>query len=593
MATNLSDIIQNSGDMSSAELGASLLQRQQEQTEERYKRSKKSNKIDKTLALVMAGQSIFTGAYRTREEELRAAETWEARENVAQAKQINNLSYLGKTITPDFLKTNEGLTPQEQAKKLLEDRQTQEIFIERLTPALDTYFEEAYGEEALASKKASGQYRRLVNASIVSVAEDMLTVDENGVTRIQGFIDELPSLFKERDFDRLELLEKGRTLTPLQLTNYEAESFKQMREQYRAQGNIIGGIKGIFRRLSGKAEAEGTINIFKEIEDLDLSNPKLSRILDSIDLKGFASRAAVDAVVETRTDTNYVEEAKSEKNAPLRTQIIDRFKSIGAEIEGSGSGVFGGREEDEVALVGSEDLFTIAGDDYFYDLIEDRESDALIVEQDYTDFVTFLEDDDNTAMREKFYTDVTALALKMKNEDGFAAMVYATIEDDPVKIEKFKAAIQTNTNLRTDFAIVYVARKGFKGVSAGERKNITSVWGEGESAEKYDYNGYNIAGELGARRIDTDAGKFTVNEVYINSTVAQQQQTFDAKIKDILTTMQQAGESEEVLQRILDVLFSQISSPDGKDQTETIKRISNEARGQAGRASALAEEEDS
>ena len=579
MATNLSDIIQNSGDMSSAELGSSLLQRKQEQTEERYKRSKKSNKIDKTLALVMAGQSIFTDAYRTREKELRDAETWEARENVAQARQINNLSYLGKTITPDFLKTNEGLTPQEQAKKLLEDRQTQEIFIERLTPALDTYFEAAYGEEALASKKASGQYRRLVNASIVSVAEDMLTVDENGVTRIQGFIDELPSLFKERDFDRLELLEKGRTLTPLQLTNYEAESFKQMREQYRAQGNIIGGIKGIFRRLSGKAEAEGTINIFKKIEDLDLSNPKLSRILDSIDLKGFASRAAVDAVVETRTDTNYVEEAKSEKNAPIRAQIIDRFKSIGAEIEGSGSNAFGLRADDEVALVGSENLFAIAGDDYGYDLTKDRESDALIVEQDYTDFVTFLEDDDNTAMREKFYTDVTALALKMKNEDGFAAVVYATIEDDPVKIEKFKAAIQTNTNLRTDFAIVYVARKGFKG--------------EGESAETYDYSGYNIAGELGARRIDTDAGTFTVNEVYINSTVAQQQQTFDAKIKDILTTMQQAGESEEVLQRILDALFSQISSPDGKDQTETIKRISNEARGQAGRASALAEEEDS
>ena len=577
MATNLSDIIQNSGDMSSAELGSSLLQRKQEQTEERYKRSKKSNKIDKTLALVMAGQSIFTDAYRTREKELRDAETWEARENVAQARQINNLSYLGKTITPDFLKTNEGLTPQEQAKKLLEDRQTQEIFIERLTPALDTYFEAAYGEEALASKKASGQYRRLVNASIVSVAEDMLTVDESGVTRIQGFIDELPSLFKERDFDRLELLEKGRTLTPLQLTNYEAESFKQMREQYRAQGNIIGGIKGIFRRLSGKAEAEGTINIFKKIEDLDLSNPKLSRILDSIDLKGFASRAAVDAVVETRTDTNYVEEAKSEKNAPIRAQIIDRFKSIGAEIEGSGSNAFGLRADDEVALVGSENLFAIAGDDYGYDLTEDRESDALIVEQDYTDFVTFLEDDDNTAMREKFYTDVTALALKMKNEDGFAAMVYATIEDDPVKIEKFKAAIQTNTNLRTDFAIVYVARKGFKG--------------EGESAETYDYSGYNIAGELGARRIDTDAGKFTVNEVYINSTVAQQQQTFDAKIKDILTTMQQAGESEEVLQRILDALFSQISSPDGKDQTETIKRISNEARGQAGRASVLAQEE--
>ena len=577
MATNLSDIIQNSGDMSSAELGSSLLQRKQEQTEERYKRSKKSNKIDKTLALVMAGQSIFTDAYRTREKELRDAETWEARENVAQARQINNLSYLGKTITPDFLKTNEGLTPQEQAKKLLEDRQTQEIFIERLTPALDTYFETAYGEEALASKKASGQYRRLVNASIVSVAEDMLTVDESGVTRIQGFIDELPSLFKERDFDRLELLEKGRTLTPLQLTNYEAESFKQMREQYRAQGNIIGGIKGIFRRLSGKAEAEGTINIFKKIEDLDLSNPKLSRILDSIDLKGFASRAAVDAVVETRTDTNYVEEAKSEKNAPIRAQIIDRFKSIGAEIEGSGSNAFGLRADDEVALVGSENLFAIAGDDYGYDLTKDRESDALIVEQDYTDFVTFLEDDDNTAMREKFYTDVTALALKMKNEDGFAAVVYATIEDDPVKIEKFKAAIQTNTNLRTDFAIVYVARKGFKG--------------EGESAETYDYSGYNIAGELGARRIDTDAGKFTVNEVYINSTVAQQQQTFDAKIKDILTTMQQAGESEEVLQRILDALFSQISSPDGKDQTETIKRISNEARGQAGRASVLAQEE--
>ena len=88
MATNISDIIKNSKNMSATELGGSLLQRQEEQKEDLYNRSKRSNKVDKTLALVLAGQSIFSGAYKKREEELAAAEAFELKNNVGQATQI-------------------------------------------------------------------------------------------------------------------------------------------------------------------------------------------------------------------------------------------------------------------------------------------------------------------------------------------------------------------------------------------------------------------------------------------------------------------------------------------------------------------------
>ena len=128
MATTISDIMKNSESMSATELGGSLLQRQADQNKDRLKRAKKGQKVDKALALVLAGQTVFSEAYKAREKQMDAAQTIILKNNKAEATQINNLSYLSRAMDPSVLKATETLSPAERATQILSDSRTKETF---------------------------------------------------------------------------------------------------------------------------------------------------------------------------------------------------------------------------------------------------------------------------------------------------------------------------------------------------------------------------------------------------------------------------------------------------------------------------------
>ena len=553
MATNISDIIKNSKNMSATELGGSLLQRQEEQKEDLYNRSKRSNKVNKTLALVLAGQSIFSGAYKKREEELAAAEAFELKNNVGQATQINNLSFLGQTITPNFLKTTQTLSPEERATQLLSDIRIKETFKERLQPQINSYFKEVYGETKLKNMQGTAAYAKQLDSAINTVAKEMLTEDDNGVIRIENFINELPNLFKERDFDRLELLEKGVNLKPIELTEYEAASYKQMREKYRAQGNIVGGIKAVFRRLSGKAEDEGSINIFKELEDLDLSNPELGRILNTLDLKGFATKAARETNIETASNVDYNVQITEPEHADLVASVLPTLQKLKVFIEDAEVG----------ADVGG---LSIAPDEFFGPSVaKQRASKKVIIEEDYVDFLDFLED--NPAITQTYSEDVGAIVLRIKNDPKYATSLYRQFSDDEQEIARFGREIM-KPRFQVEFASLYVARKGFtnKAFTDSDRYSFKP---------EYEYNKSSVAVETGASSIsmDKDTRKFVANEAYYNSTKEEQQIVWDSNFKNTIQTAEQDNLSSENTQAILDLFFSSVPSPDGKDQVETMLRL--------------------
>jgi len=564
MATNISDIIKNSENMSATELGGSLLQRQEEQKEDLYNRSKRSNKVDKTLALVLAGQSIFSGAYKKREKELAEAQAWELKGNKNQAVQINNISRLVQTITPDFLKTTADLSAEERAKKLLSNNKTRQTFIQHLTPVINSTLSLQYGKQEVADMQNTGGYASQVNSIINTVAREMLTKDENGIIRSENFINELPNLFKERDFDRLELLEKGINLKEPELTSYERESYKQMREKYRAQGNIVGGIKAVFRRLSGKAEDEGSINIFKKLEDLDLSNPKLGRILETLDLKGFATRGAEDSIVAVAASKNYRGDALKEKNAELRSSILTTLQGMRSTIEGSDTGD---------TIIGSQGLFTIASDEAGQDLKEDRASGRLVVEQDYMDFLNFLENPENGSALDQYLTDSAAIALRLRDDPVYAEKVYASISNDSKEIQKFTKEVAFNSEFRKKFAALYVARNGF---TAGEGwggiqydKNDTYV------SVNYEYDPEPMSVDTGqiSIRLDAKTG-YTPNQDYIDASQKNQQLVFEETVKNILSTNKKYNLGEKNLQAILDRLYKDMGgAPNGEDQADLVQRL--------------------
>ena len=564
MATNISDIIKNSENMSATELGGSLLQRQEEQKEDLYNRSKRSNKVDKTLALVLAGQSIFSGAYKKREKELAEAQAWELKGNKNQAVQINNISRLVQTITPDFLKTTADLSAEERAKKLLSNNKTRQTFIQHLTPVINSTLSLQYGKQEVADMQNTGGYASQVNSIINTVAREMLTKDENGIIRSENFINELPNLFKERDFDRLELLEKGINLKEPELTSYERESYKQMREKYRAQGNIVGGIKAVFRRLSGKAEDEGSINIFKKLEDLDLSNPKLGRILETLDLKGFATRGAEDSIVAVAASKNYRGDALKEKNAELRSSILTTLQGMRSTIEGSDTGD---------TIIGSQGLFTIASDEAGQDLKEDRASGRLVVEQDYMDFLNFLENPENGSALDQYLTDSAAIALRLRDDPVYAEKVYASISNDSKEIQKFTKEVAFNSEFRKKFAALYVARNGFTagegwgGIQVDKKDTYVSV--------NYEYDPEPMSVDTGqiSIRLDAKTG-YTPNQDYIDASQKNQQLVFEETVKNILSTNKKYNLGEKNLQAILDRLYKDMGgAPNGEDQADLVQRL--------------------
>ena len=98
MADNFSDIMKNYKDMSVSEIGTSLLQQKETRDRQAAKASKKNQRVQQALGLLLAGQSIFKGAYKKREKELEDAYTFELANNKTQAQEINNVAALTQPI---------------------------------------------------------------------------------------------------------------------------------------------------------------------------------------------------------------------------------------------------------------------------------------------------------------------------------------------------------------------------------------------------------------------------------------------------------------------------------------------------------------
>ena len=94
MATKFSDIMGNYKDMSVADLGSSLLQRKEEMQREAVKAAKKNARVEKALGLLLAGQTVFKGAFKRRAKELDSAYQFQIADNESQSKEINMLAKL-------------------------------------------------------------------------------------------------------------------------------------------------------------------------------------------------------------------------------------------------------------------------------------------------------------------------------------------------------------------------------------------------------------------------------------------------------------------------------------------------------------------
>ena len=557
MADNFSDIMSNYKNMSIEELGGSLLQRQSDQAAAARKRAKKQDRIQQALALMLTGQALFKGAYKRRMEELETAKTWEARDNKAQAQQINVLSRLIPSIPENF---HPDKTAEERAELLMQDNVYRNDMKAKMGKYVDTQLAAVFPD--MDSFRNTGRYNRVTEEAIKAIATHMFQKDTNGVERYKNFETELAGIFKDKDYDRLELFQKGVGLDEFELSDYEADNYKLLQRQYRDESSLIGGIKSIFGRLGKKAEEEGKINLFSKIDDRHLANPKLSRVLESLDLKGLMIPIVDRAIANVQASPKrFIDEAGSEANQGLTEALKLTFNEMQSIVGQSDPEYI---DPDRLIKIGVDRF----GPDY---AAQKRDPSILINEQDFTVFQDFLNDEANDAFSTRFFKDVTALSLRFRDDPSVAVDLYAPFATSPEQLEKFKVAIN-DPEFANQFAIAITAHENFDADTVVDVGDWDSTYeSKGLADQNYEpSSAFNAL--IGSSRLEvvTDTNgndKFKPTTEYTTGDNNTQIAVYDQTIRKILEAPSDRL-SEDAKQRTLDALFKDVPNPRGLEQLD-------------------------
>lgn len=562
MADNFSDIMGNYKNMSVEELGSSLLQRQSDQSAAAAKRAKKQDRVQQALALMLTGQAIFKGAYKRRTEELDAAKSWEARDNKAQAQQINVLSRLVPSIPENF---HTDKTAEERAELLMKDNVYRNDMKAKMGKYVDTQLSAVFPD--MDSFRNTGRYKRVTDESIKAIAAHMFQKDDNGIERYKNFETQLAGIFKDKDYDRLELLQKGVMLDDFELTNYEAENYKLLQRQYRDQSSLIGGIKSVFGRLGKKADREGRVNLFGKIDDTHLANPKLSQVLESLDLKGLMIPIVDRAIANVQSaPKRFSEEAGSEKNAPLQESIKITFGEMQSLV---------GQSDPE--SVDADGLLKIGVDRLGFDYKRRKQDPSnLIVEEDFQVLQKFMNDPENAALNKKFFNDVTALALRFREDPSVAKDLYAPFATSPEQLEKFVVSMN-DPEFANQFAIAITAKENFN----AETEMVFGSWDSSYASKGLSDQNYEPSAAfnalIGTSRMEVvvDAqgnDKFRPTKEYTTGNLNTQIAVYDQTVRKILEAPS-TKLSDAAKQKTLDNLFNNVPNPRGMGQLDYLQAM--------------------
>ena len=565
MAESFSDIMSNYKNMSIEELGGSLLQRQSDQAAAAAKRAKKQDRVQQALALMLTGQAIFKGAYKRRTEELEAAKTWEARDNKAQAQQINVLSRLVPSIPENF---HTDKTAEERAELLMQDNVYRNDMKAKMGKYVDTQLAAVFPD--MDSFRNTGRYKRVTDESIKAIATHMFQKDDNGIERYKNFETQLAGIFKDKDYDRLELFQKGVGLDEFELTDYEAENYKLLQRQYRDQSGLIGGIKSVFGRLGKKAEREGRVNLFSKIDDKHLANPKLSQVLESLDLKGLMIPIVDRAIANVQAaPKRFSEEAGAEKNAPLQEAIKITFGEMQSLV---------GQSDPE--SIDADGLLKIGVDRLGFDYKRRKQDPSiLIVEEDFEVLQRFMDDPENAALNKKFFNDVTALALRFREDPSVAKDLYAPFATSPEQLEQFVVSMN-DPEFANQFAIAITAKENFDADTTMDFGSWDSSYAsKGLSDQTYEpSSAFNALIGTSRMEVVVDAqgnDKFRPTKEYTTADSKIQTVIYDQTVRKILEAPS-TKLSDAAKQKTLDNLFNNVPNPRGMGQLDYLQAMAED-----------------
>lgn len=525
MAENFSDIMSNYQNMSVEELGTSLLSRQAQQQAEAAKAAKKNRKVEQALGVLLAGQAVFKGAFKRRQEELKELKTLDLLNVENDAKKIRGVADVMSVIPENYFPE---LNATERTNKFFSDRSLGNQFKNKLKPLIDAQLKSVYANTPDFS--ATPEYNSILDYGSRQV---LLNIFEDN--KHDKFYNDLQTLDPSKT-SRDELFKNYLSISGQQLTQQKTRLYKEMENQLRGKSGLIGGVTGILKRISGDKEAEGELGLFSNITEKDIEGANLSEMLDSIDIVGTLMPSIDKAVSMTQlSPTRYRNAAMSQQNKPTRDRI------------------------------GQTDFV-----DFMDDIADDRVLDTfgLLSAVDTSKFEKlnkyFAR---NTGEKEAMVTDATALALRFQDDPQFAVDLYRTVTQDSKKIKQFTSQIR-DIEFRNKFALAMTIKAGARpGWRAGASEYVgTDLYMKDLDSQGYDPDlGYNNMTSLVEDPIEIDSnGNFKATKDYTQLYKNQKLNIIDKKVDTILN----ADISQEAKQRTIDNLFDNIDIPEVENQED-------------------------
>jgi hypothetical protein len=335
MADTFSDIAKNASSMSVTELGSSLLGRKEATQKAQNKRDRKDARIAQVLGVLTAGQGLFKNAFNRRQKELANVKTLDLLNNEADAKEIANISSIINVIPKDFTKaidptTGLPYTVEQNTNRFFSDPFTAEAFIDKMSPIIDQQIK--FSSDANMAVDNPSKYQVVKERAAQEVFQNMIKGNKH-IT----FLDGLEELYKEQGYTRDELLQQGLGITAGSLNSLKTRRYAKMEQELKGSSGLFNPktYLNIFKGIGKDKEDSGELNIFKRITEKDLSAPKISEVLDTMNLKGIVIPAFDKAMAQARLSPDRylakVQSPKYENQRANMTEII--LPNLNSEID--------------------------------------------------------------------------------------------------------------------------------------------------------------------------------------------------------------------------------------------------------------------
>ena len=422
------DIYSNMSNMSVDELGSSLLQKKDASDRAAAKRAKKNEKIQQGLALLLMGQGVMKNQFKKRASELKEDYTFNKIGNAVKAQQMAASSSIINTIGVNWDGTG-GLQG-------FQESDDYSNFKSKVVPILDNHFKATMGME-FDEAYNKGTYNNAIDGAVAAYAEHYIGTEKGSeVPRYIAYENSLRKIFAgdaPTDMERADVLKLGMGLDETKLTSYQRNNYKKILEDYKSQGNIIGGFKRILNIFGNKTKSNGGPDIMKRIDDNVLLGGTIADMSRSMDLKGLTNSIADREFAKaSKSGSRWLEIATSPSNDKFRKRILEEHLPSMKKLIKSGR----------------------------YPSSLEQSINTSITQDDYEDFLNDLNTSQRADDRVKFVNHTGALAIRMEKDTAFLKRMWKATSADEMDWDSFKNIMEEEEN-RTYFAAMQMLGEGF------------------------------------------------------------------------------------------------------------------------------------